>query len=182
MTADELAAAPHFVYRLRDAEGSLLYIGCTVDPAARFATHTSDQPWADLIDHQDVEGPFDRAEALAREAAAITAEAPRFNVRHNPTPERPPRPSDKAFLFVQARVNMAGRGIGRAFYNAELPLEPTDDDVRRWVRTLRVGLHPYPCWPSCWCHYSEEPVEQIETGTGWPGSDLCPMPSQDVAA
>lgn len=172
MNADELAAAPHFVYRIFSTDGSLLYIGCTVDPTARFAVHCCDQPWADLIDCQDVEGPFSRSVALEKEAAAIMREQPRFNVAHNLKPEKWEGPTEAAFLFAKARCSMSGRALNRAFYNGELPLHPTDDDMRRWVRTLYITNHPYPCWPSCWCHHSDVPVEQIETGTGWPDESM----------
>lgn len=153
MTADELAATPHYVYRLRDEAGALLYVGCTVDPAARLATHKTDQPWADLIDRQDVEGPFSRDAALARETAAIATECPRFNVRHNPTSERWEGPSDAAFLYVKNRVCMSGRGIARAFWRGEIPLRPTFADVKAFAQTLDSRNHAYPCpfAPDCVC-------------------------------
>lgn len=158
MNAEELAAAPHYVYRLRDSDGGLLYIGCTVDPPARLAMHRCDRPWADLIATQDVEGPFGRSDALAREAAAITAEQPRFNVAHNLTPERWAGPSDAAFHYVRVRVCLSGRAIARAFWKGELPLRPTAADVRAWVQTLDSRFHAYPCpfAPDCRCRTGEE--------------------------
>lgn len=151
MTAAELAAAPHYVYRLLAADGALLYVGCSVDPASRLATHNTDQPWADLIAEQTVEGPYDRAEALRRETAAINSERPRFNVRHNPVPEIPPQPSDEAVAFVRSRVSLSGREIGRAFFRGDIPLEPTEADVWLWLRKLDVRYHAYPCYRSCRC-------------------------------
>ena len=153
MTADELAVAPHYVYRLFDPADVLLYVGCSVNPEARLRTHRSDQPWSDIIDRQTVEGPFSRIEALAREAAAIADERPRFNVRHNEDPERWEGPSEGAFLYVKNRVNLAGRCVARAFWNGELPLRPTFSDVRAWVQTLDSRYHAYPCpfAPDCHC-------------------------------
>lgn len=152
MTADALAAASHYVYRLRDAEGVLLYVGCSRDPATRLLAHESDQPWGHLIHSQDVEGPFDRDVALARETAAISSERPRFNIRHNPAPERwERRPSTEAIHFVQRRVSLAARDVMRAFWTGALPLEPTEADVWLWLRTVDTRFHRTPCYRSCRC-------------------------------
>jgi predicted GIY-YIG superfamily endonuclease len=151
MTAAELAAAPHYVYRLRDAEGSLLYVGCAVDPAKRLREHQSDQPWSDLIASQDVEGPYRRLEALRRETSAIRCEHPRFNVRHNPKPERWAGPSDEVFLYVQKYIRLSGRELLKAFWRGEIPLEPTDADIWLYLRTLDTRYHGSPCYRSCHC-------------------------------
>lgn len=151
MTPDQLAAAEHFVYRLFDAEGSLLYVGCSVKPAARLMAHRSDQPWADDIDRQDVEGPFSRVEALRRESEVIRTEVPRYNVKDHPSPTRWEGPSDEAFLFVQKYVSLSGRSLARAFWKGEIPLEPTEADVWLWLRTLDTRYHAYPCFRSCRC-------------------------------
>src|ERR1044072_8991374 len=143
MRADELAGSPHYVYRLFASDDALLYVGCSVNPTARLATQYSDQPWGDLLADQPVEGPYDRAHALRRETAAIASERPRFNVRHNPTPEILPQPSDEAFAFVQKRVSLSGREIGRAFFRGEIPLEPTEADVWMWLRKLDTRYHAY---------------------------------------
>lgn len=151
MNAADLAAAPHYVYRLIGEDEALLYVGCSVDPAARLASHRIDRPWSDLIARQDVEGPFSRCDALAREARAISTERPRFNVAHNPMPERWAGPSEEAFLFVQRRVSVSGRELMRAFWRGDIPMEPTEADVWLWLKSLDVHNHAYPCYRSCRC-------------------------------
>lgn len=71
------------VYRCYDAEGELLYVGCTGKLRARLWQHAKGKPWwADVI-AVDLEDYADRADALEAEAAAIGAEAPLHNVTHN---------------------------------------------------------------------------------------------------
>lgn len=157
MTADELAAAPHYLYWLLDPSDAVLYVGCSVDPEARLRAHRSDQPWSDLIARQVVDGPFDRADCLRREAAAIAADLPRFNVAHNPNPERCDGPSDEVFLYVQRRVCLSGRSLGRAFWNGDLPLNPTDAEVYAFVHSLELRYRAYPCpWAGCGCFVIDE--------------------------
>lgn len=69
------------VYRAFDASGRLLYVGCTVDLAARSAEHSKTAPWWLFHDRIVAVGYADHQEALAAEEAAIAAEHPRWNMR-----------------------------------------------------------------------------------------------------
>lgn len=98
----DLGDRPHALYRFRDAAGQLLYIGITVDIAGRFPRHAAEKPWWRDVTRIDVEALPGRAEALEAERAAIQAERPVHNVRHNgdrpATASMPPRPPVEAFV------------------------------------------------------------------------------------
>lgn len=75
-----MAARTHFVYRVWDSLGTLLYIGCTKDPSRRWTQHKSDKSlWVPYAHSFKLFGPFEKAEAFARENAAIEDERPAFN-------------------------------------------------------------------------------------------------------
>ena len=86
------AADPHWLYRVYDAAGALLYIGCTENMSRRFHCHLAyDNTTAAAVELRermsdfDVEGPFpDRVSGRAAERAAIAREAPLLNRQHNP--------------------------------------------------------------------------------------------------
>lgn len=77
----------HYVYRLYDANDTLLYVGFTVDLQARLTFHR--RPWYnnqaaswdvhDAIASWTVESFEDEWAARAREREAIAAESPLFN-------------------------------------------------------------------------------------------------------
>lgn len=77
---------PHYVYRCFDADGDLIYIGCTSNVARRIGAHRRGEKAASRwIKHfyfrHEVEGPFPtRAAGLEAEAAAIQRERPVFNM------------------------------------------------------------------------------------------------------
>jgi hypothetical protein len=71
---------PHAVYRIRNAAGELLYIGCSQSICGRLSGHSSTQPWAHAIARIDVEWFDDELLGRRAEAAAILAESPRYNV------------------------------------------------------------------------------------------------------
>ena len=71
------------LYRLSDAVGRLLYIGITSDPERRWVEHADDKPWWPQVTRFDVDW-FDNGRlALAAEGAAIRAEKPLYNIKHN---------------------------------------------------------------------------------------------------
>lgn len=82
--------APHYVYRCYDADGVLLYVGCTRNPTSRLAAHrrgnnqAKASRWlAATMHHAEVSEPY-RGREAGREAerAAIQAESPIFNYQH----------------------------------------------------------------------------------------------------
>ena len=81
---------PHYVYRLYDAAGGLLYIGCTEDVEGRIYMHLTQgaSTFAPTLhthyDHYTAEEHPNAREAHAAEVAAIRAECPPLNLHHNP--------------------------------------------------------------------------------------------------
>jgi predicted GIY-YIG superfamily endonuclease len=75
---------PAALYRLYGTDGALLYIGVTDDPDRRFKQHRDSKPWWPQVARKTIEWRPSRAIALAEEAAAIKAEAPVYNIDHNP--------------------------------------------------------------------------------------------------
>lgn len=79
----------HYVYRCYDAEGVLLYIGCTWSVANRIKAHQRAQGnakaslWLSLcMESHTVEGPYDgRSAGRVAEAQAIRTEQPVFNIQ-----------------------------------------------------------------------------------------------------
>lgn len=91
---------PHVLYRFFGDDGALLYIGITVNPVGRFAAHSTQKPWWQEVRRIDMECFDSREEVLAAEAAAIIAEHPVHNVRHNTSVSAAER---KAFKKYEAQ-------------------------------------------------------------------------------
>lgn len=75
---------PHWVYRIYDTEGVLLYIGCTNSPVSRISGHRHSQTWGDQIAHVRYTVFPNRRKALDVERAAIWYENPLHNIRRVP--------------------------------------------------------------------------------------------------
>lgn len=81
---------PHYVYRLFDAEGRLLYIGSAEDVVQRIYLHrtqyaaTFGPTIARHYHHHTSEEYPDARSAYEAEKAAIRAECPPLNIHHNP--------------------------------------------------------------------------------------------------
>lgn len=74
------AGAEAIVYRLYGEPGDLLYVGCTVDPAARFRAHQRRQPWWDEVTASEVIWYQEMGEAAGAEQQAIFTEHPVYNI------------------------------------------------------------------------------------------------------
>jgi hypothetical protein len=72
-------ARTHYLYRIFDAAGVLLYVGITHDVGARFQQHRGDKPWWHERHSHTVEEAPTRADVLYLEAKAILTEFPRYN-------------------------------------------------------------------------------------------------------
>lgn len=78
------AVVPIALYRLYDVEGTLLYVGISTNPKARFIQHALYKSWWPSVDRTSVSWlEVTRQEALAIEAAAIRDEEPVHNGKHN---------------------------------------------------------------------------------------------------
>lgn len=74
------------LYRFRDKEGVLLYVGVTVNPIVRWQAHKNVANWWSLVATAEVEThPYMNA-ALDAEVVAIRGEFPRFNLRSSAEP------------------------------------------------------------------------------------------------
>lgn len=69
----------HFVYRMFDAEGQLLYIGCTKVPDQRWGTHNAERPhMTRRAVRFKVQGPYPYKTARDIEREALQTEEPEF--------------------------------------------------------------------------------------------------------
>ncbi|MEU3665778.1 GIY-YIG nuclease family protein [Streptomyces virginiae] len=71
------------LYRLRNDRCRLLYVGISDAPLRRWPEHAKDKEWWPEVADFSLEWFESRGAALAAEAAAIRAEAPKYNVTHN---------------------------------------------------------------------------------------------------
>lgn len=116
----------NFLYRLRDADGALLYVGVTNDWPTRMKQHQRDKAWFPAVAATEVV-PIggNRAQLEAIELAVIKIEAPIHNIQHN---ERrlslpAPRPATKITKVsdvhtpgVPMFTHHTGTGGGRHYY------------------------------------------------------------------
>jgi predicted GIY-YIG superfamily endonuclease len=76
--------SPEFLYRLRAANGDLLYVGITNNWPSRMKQHQADKPWwSEVLNVEMVRIDGTRAQVEAIEKAVIKAESPTYNVAHN---------------------------------------------------------------------------------------------------
>jgi hypothetical protein len=73
-------SAPNVVYRAFAENDQLLYVGLSMNAAARLAQHQRDKPWWTDVDRVEFEHFEDRATAAEAEARAIAGENPVHNV------------------------------------------------------------------------------------------------------
>ncbi len=72
--------APTCLYRFFDADGHLLYVGITKNPASRLSEHLAGKPWAALVGNIRLTWFQSRKEAMDAERAAIMLDRPKHNV------------------------------------------------------------------------------------------------------
>lgn len=71
------------LYRLYDADGNLLYVGITGDPAERWKRHAMFMRWWGSVARKRIEWVPSWDEALKAERRTIQRESPRYNGTHN---------------------------------------------------------------------------------------------------
>lgn len=71
--------ARHFVYEMRAADGTVLYVGCTSDPFNRMTSHYRLPHWP-LIAQMVMDVYPDQDSGLAEEARRIAKYRPAFNI------------------------------------------------------------------------------------------------------
>jgi predicted GIY-YIG superfamily endonuclease len=76
---------PQALYRFFDAKGSLLYVGISLNPGARWKQHRADKPWWTEVANVTVEHHPDRQSVMDAEREAIKRERPRYNRLHKST-------------------------------------------------------------------------------------------------
>lgn len=74
-----MTTAPASVYALVNADGEVIYIGCSITPAERLAAHRR-KSWGEEIARMEILGEWPRGEAEAIEHEAIYQRQPRHNV------------------------------------------------------------------------------------------------------
>ncbi|MFE9382347.1 GIY-YIG nuclease family protein [Streptomyces sp. NPDC007025] len=74
------------VYRLRDSDDQLLYVGISTKPPQRWVQHAQSKKWWPEVATLCLEWCDSQAEARAVEAHAIRVERPQHNIVHNSKP------------------------------------------------------------------------------------------------
>lgn len=82
----------HCLYRFFDTDGELLYVGITMNPAARWPKHSKQKPWWCEVETISLETFGSRSEVLDAEREAIKTEHPRHNIVHAARIARPTAP------------------------------------------------------------------------------------------
>lgn len=95
------------LYRMYDAEGTLLYIGISKSAIKRLTQHMVEQPWVQQIAKVDIEQlECDRTTAMQIEREAIIDEKPKYNVVHNGRAETTSVPAGEH----EQQTGAAGKG------------------------------------------------------------------------
>lgn len=150
----------HALYRFYADDGTLLYVGITLDPGARWRAHRDDKPWWQQIVNITVETYTDRCSVLDAERAAIIAEQPRYNIVHNRRQDRPNQPRlncDHAWVEPNSRGDLVCCDCGHQLYGQrawgqraeDMPDECHDHCARAGILSI---YYPYR-WADGQAHY-----------------------------
>lgn len=115
------------LYRFYDKQGTLIYVGITLDPPARFRSHTHTQNWWDQVSEIRIGLQPDRPSVLVAEKDAIRREGPRYNITHNTAPASA-APGD---------IRWACDGCGREIAPGQGYIYVNDRDIETYERALR---------------------------------------------
>lgn len=103
------------MYRFYDSDGSLLYLGISLDALRRVDQHRRLKAWWPLVARMEVEhfpAGVSRRDMERAEAAAIRLEHPRFNIAHRPRPsKRRTRREPARLCAIGEEVFVGGRWL-----------------------------------------------------------------------
>jgi len=85
MQHHEKIEPPHVVYRMFAADGTLLYVGCSLHPCSRIASHGADKTWLQRVTNITLKWYPNWLEGVREEYGAIRTEKPMYN-KHSPNP------------------------------------------------------------------------------------------------
>ena len=124
---------PTALYRCFDAAGTLLYVGVTGDPAARWSHHRSTKAWWPQVETKHVAWFGYRGLAEEAERCAIRTELPRYNIAGHPE-----RQAERADREVLARLDWSVRRIrlaaaGRNPPSVDWPVRGNGSLKQRWL-------------------------------------------------
>lgn len=95
--APEGTPSPQVVYRAYGHDGDLLYVGRSIQPRGRLASHASTKVWWHLVSFLTLEQFDSFAECQTAERNAIATERPRYNVVDSATRTIPSRYTKEHF-------------------------------------------------------------------------------------
>lgn len=134
------AKTPHVLYRFYDEDGSLLYIGITLDLPARMRAHRGDKPWWTEVYRIEIEHFDSRPEVDRAERESILNERPKYNVMYNKAPAFAPGSfsdpliPDLVSLAEAARIlGRAKQGVHRAALKGQIKCQRLDGGDGAWV-------------------------------------------------
>jgi predicted GIY-YIG superfamily endonuclease len=132
---------PAAVYRFWDASDTLLYIGVTENPDARFGGHESTKPWWPDVARKAIEWHENRVLADAAETEAIGTERSLYNVAGSPWAPKPRELAEHEMTISEARANLT-----EIVDRARLARETTVIVDRRRDRNPVVAVVPVDLW------------------------------------
>lgn len=136
------------LYRFFDAEGVLLYVGATTNPALRFDNHSRAQPWWPEVATITLQHCFDWDELDTEETRAIRTENPKYNQVHSKTAtrklRRPRREAGSGALFQRSGD---GLWVGRVVIGGKIKQVTSKDRnvAERKLAELQASQHEAPC-------------------------------------
>jgi hypothetical protein len=133
--------APQVLYRCYGPDEALLYVGITLDPAARLTTHNREKAWWSEVATIELEH-FDSREAVEKaECVAIAQERPKYNVVHSLTAGPLTRISVDTEVRPRDLAALELRQMGRSWSEIRSELRVSHKTVKKVaLRLQRAGL------------------------------------------
>ena len=159
-TVHDAVKSTELLYRLRTAEGELLYVGITRNWPQRMTQHQADKPWwSDVRDIEIVAVLGTRQQVEAIEKAVIKTEAPTYNKTHAVRVMTAPKVTSGPYVIAALRDHQAavllwqvnegdGRcrllaGVGRWLHHNTLGWGEVTNIAEgdKWWTTIDFGHH-----------------------------------------